>query len=179
MPYDLLGAGPFRQHFFLLCSTSAPVGPRSYFCHLKISFPLILFHTFFSSPFHSHLPKGGPRVRRLPGHPSPPFMLCLSPCPPSMGTLLPSCGQVLTLPVLPPPGWSQTSAPWLPGGPFTVSSSLDACTSPDSGIGLCSDLLLPLPGLLPPCSMLGTKKWTAPYSSSSEPSSRSQAPSWT
>ena len=152
MPSDLPGAGPFRQHLFLPPSTSAPIGPRSYFSHLKISSPPLLPHTFFSSPFHSHLPEDGPHllVRFLA---TPSVLLALP------GSL-PTFHGHSTAPLW--PNLATSCPPWLPGGPFPLSSSRDACTSPDSVLGLCFDVLLPLPGLLPPCSVLRTKNWT-PY----------------
>lgn len=156
MPSALLGAGPCRQHFFLPSPSSAPAGPRSGFSRLKNSSPLILLYTFFSSPFHSHLPKGGPHVL---------FCFLAVPFPSSPSASLACLLWALYCPpvakphhILPPPGWALTSAPLLPGGPFIDYSSPDACAFPDSGLGLCPDLL-PLPGLLPPCSGLTTTRY--------------------
>lgn len=104
------------------------------------------------------------------------FLLTLGPCPTlhghSTALLWPIHGHILAfkVQVFAPSIWvgselsgrpSDLSAQ-LPGGPCFVCPSLDTVAPPDSGLGLCSDPLLPLPGLLPPHSglQLVPHNWT-------------------
>lgn len=115
-------------------STSPPLpllAPGSYFFPLKNNPFLTSLHTCFSSPFHSNLPKSGPHLLfYFLATPFPPLNpLCFCPCP--TGTLLPSCGQSLYIPVLE----VQVVLPSIWEG----YSSLDLCASPESRLGLWSD----------------------------------------
>lgn len=136
-----------------------PVGPSSYFSHLKISSPRCCF-ILFAFPISLKSPKGGSTCAiSLQGHLSlltPALLTSPLPraryCPPVAEHGLPSLHQGGLKPLL---------LPFLE----VPSPSTHPCTlaaSPDSGLGLHSDLLCPLPGLLSPCSMLWTYPWT-PY----------------